>query len=104
MESSTTAVPVLITEVHDGVARVMLNRPEKRNALSWELLQALEAAQNRLADDRSACVVVVSAQGPAFSAGHDLGEMVSCSADDYRRLFALCSRVMHGFRRLPQPV
>src|SRR5262245_16784937 len=101
---NTTNAPVLISEVRDGVARLVLNRAEKRNALSWELLQALEAAQAQIARDGSARVVVVSARGPVFCAGHDLGEMVGCSADDYRDLFALCSRVMHGFRRLPQPV
>ncbi|MCI0683339.1 MAG: enoyl-CoA hydratase [Gemmataceae bacterium] len=105
MPSSTaTAAPVLSTEVRGGVAHLVLNRPEKRNALSRELLEALEAAQARIAADQSARVVVVAAQGPVFCSGHDLTEMVGCPAEEYQRLFALCSRVMLGFRRLPQPV
>lgn len=96
--------PVLIAESKDGVARLILNRPEKRNALSWELLRELEAAQARLADDKSVRVVVVAASGPVFCSGHDLGEMVGGSEQAYRDLFTLCSRVMLQFRRLPQPV
>jgi enoyl-CoA hydratase/carnithine racemase len=57
-----------------------------------------------LAKDASVRVVVIEAAGSVFSAGHDLGEMVGCSADEYRKLFALCSDVMMGLRRLPVPV
>ena len=104
MEPSTPSAPVLITEARNGVVRLILNRPDTRNALSRELLETLEAALARVADDRSARVVLVAGRGPAFCSGHDLGEMVGRSADQYRRLFALCSRVMQGFRRLSQPV
>src|SRR5262245_53107170 len=104
MEPTTPSAHVLITEFRDGVVRLVLNRPDKRNALSCELLEALEASLARVANDPSARVVLVSGRGPAFCSGHDLGEMVGCSADQYRRLFAICSRVMQGFRRLPQPV
>src|SRR5262249_52813931 len=104
MEPTTPSAHVLITEFRDGVVRLVLNRPDRRNALSCELLEALEAALARLAGDGSARVVVVSGLGPAFCSGHDLGEMVGCSAEQYRRLFALCSRVMHRFPQLPQPV
>ncbi len=102
MTASTT--PVLIAETKNRVAHLILNRPEKRNALSWDLLRELETAQAKLADDKSVGVVVISANGPVFSSGHDLGEMVGCSEQAYRDLFTLCSRVMLGFRRLPQPV
>ena len=49
-------------------------------------------------------MVVLGSRGPVFCSGHDLGEMVGRSEDEYRALFALCTRVMLGLRRLPQPV
>src|SRR4051794_35524383 len=94
----------LLVEAADGVVRLTLNRPEKHNALSHELLSQLARVQADLAADPSARVVVLAAEGPAFCAGHDLAEMVGRSEDDYRALFSLCSGVMLGFRRLPQPV
>src|SRR5262245_29836316 len=99
-----TSSPVLITEFREGAAHLVLNRPEKRNALSEELLRAMDNALARIAGDRSTRVVVISSQGPVFCSGHDLGEMVDGSPEDYRRLFTLCSRVMLALRRLPQPV
>jgi enoyl-CoA hydratase/carnithine racemase len=87
-----------------GVVHLTLNRPDKRNALSKELLVQLEEALVELAADTSARVVVLAARGPVFCSGHDLGEMVGCSEAAYRELFRLCSRVMQRFRQLPQPV
>jgi enoyl-CoA hydratase/carnithine racemase len=103
MNAPPTA-PVLIAETKDGVAHLILNRPERRNALSQELLRELASVQARIADDKGVRVVVVAANGPVFSSGHDLGEMVGCCEQSYRDLFTLCSRVMLQFRRLPQPV
>jgi enoyl-CoA hydratase/carnithine racemase len=100
----SAAAPVLVTETKEEVVWLTLNRPEKRNALSWELLAELDGSLARIADDKSTRAVVVSSRGPVFCSGHDLGEMVGCSADSYRDLFTLCSRVMQQFRRLPQPV
>src|SRR5262249_47247164 len=57
-----------------------------------------------IAADPTARVVVLGSRGPAFCSGHDLGEMVGRTEEDYRELFALCSRVMLGLHRLPQPV
>src|SRR5262245_43627805 len=96
--------PVLLAETHGEVARLTLNRPDRRNALSAELLRELDAALARVADDRRVRAVVVAARGPVFSSGHDLGEMAGRPAEDYRALFSLCSAVMLRLRRLPQPV
>jgi enoyl-CoA hydratase/carnithine racemase len=98
------AATELLVERHGGVVRLTLNRPDKRNALSRDLLARLGAALDGLAADGSARVVVLAAAGPAFCAGHDLAEMVGRPEADYRDLFALCSDVMLRFRRLPQPV
>jgi enoyl-CoA hydratase/carnithine racemase len=94
----------LLLEINAGVAYLTLNRPEKRNALSCRLLEELDEAQARLVDEHRAQVVVLAARGAAFCSGHDLTEMAGQSEGAYRDLFALCSRVMLGFRRLPQPV
>jgi enoyl-CoA hydratase/carnithine racemase len=105
MQSSTTlAASGLLVETEGPVARLTLNRPERRNALSSALLAEIEAALTRIASDEALRVVVLAARGPAFCSGHDLGEMVGRPEDDYRALFARCARVMLGLRRLPQPV
>lgn len=87
-----------------GVVRLILDRPDRRNALSESLLDELEAALDRIADDPSARVVVIGSEGPVFSSGHDLSEMAGRSEDDYSRIFGRCSRVMQRVRSLPQPV
>jgi enoyl-CoA hydratase/carnithine racemase len=105
METSTyTTGASLTVEVKEEVAYLTLNRPEKRNALSRQLLAELEATVTRLATDQTVRVVVLAARGTVFCAGHDMSEMTGCSEASYREMFALCSRVMLGLRRLPQPV
>jgi enoyl-CoA hydratase/carnithine racemase len=87
----------------DGVVtRITLNRPERRNALSLSTLQELdEALASVPAESR---VVVLGGAGPAFSAGHDLGEMIDRPTAFYDELFGACSEVMQHIHRMPQPV
>lgn len=94
----------LLIDKRNAVAHITLNRPERRNALSRSLLEELHETQTQLAGDASIRAVVLAANGKVFSSGHDLAEMRGCSEASYRELFTLCSRVMLGFRRLPQPV
>jgi enoyl-CoA hydratase/carnithine racemase len=101
---STATTTSLLTHAEGGIVRLTLNRPEKRNALSRELLARLGEALAHIAADPSARVVVLAASGPVFCAGHDLSEMVGLSEAEYRELFADCARVMLQLRRLPQPV
>jgi enoyl-CoA hydratase/carnithine racemase len=100
-----TSEPVLLREDRDGVARLMLNRPAARNALSIALLDALAAQLTELAEERAVRVVVIGGSGPAFCAGHDLKEM---RADEdparLRALFRQCSDVMLAIVRLAKPV
>jgi enoyl-CoA hydratase/carnithine racemase len=103
MATATTSAGLLVA-AENGVVRLTLNRPEKRNALSLELLRELDAVLEQLAGDADARVVVLAANGPVFCSGHDLREMTGCSEEAYRELFAQCARVMQEFRRLPQPV
>jgi enoyl-CoA hydratase/carnithine racemase len=102
--SKRTTKCLLVERSSAGVLRITLNRPERRNALSRELLAELGEELERLAEDATARVVIVAANGPVFSAGHDLAEMPGKSEAEYRQLFADCSEVMLRFRRLPQPV
>lgn len=101
---STATEPLLLTQIDGGVCRLTLNRPSRRNALSEALLDEFERTLAAIAADRSVRVVVIAASGPVFSSGHDLKEMTGRSAAEYESLFARCTRVMQGLRRLPQPV
>jgi len=97
--------PVLRREDRDAVATLWLNRPARQNALSDELLAALQAACDELAGDGSVRVVVLAGSGPAFCAGHDLREMRARPDPAYHRdLFARCTRMMLSLAGLPQPV
>lgn len=87
-----------------GVVTLTLNRPEKRNALSLEMLQKLIAELGTITADESARVVVLAANGPVFCSGHDLKEMPGATEDDFHTLFATCSEMMMRLRKLPQPV
>lgn len=101
--TSTSSSPLLVEQT-GPVVRLTLNRPERRNALGRELIQALSAALDQIANDRSVRVVVLAAVGKVFSSGHDLTEMVGRAESDYRELFADCAEMMLRIRRLPQPV
>ena len=103
MGRPTAEAPVLVRA--DGpVARLTLNRPENRNALSLELMEELIARLHRLSEDPDVRVIVVDAVGPAFSGGHDLREMIGRDDTFYQRLFEVCTELMETIHRLPQPV
>jgi len=105
MESAkNSGTSALLLEVKDHVAFLTLNRPEKRNALSRQLLAEFESLLGKIEHDRDVQVVVIGAKGPVFCSGHDLSEMIGCSETGYRELFRQCSNVMMSLRRLPQPV
>ncbi len=89
-----------------GVHTLTLNRPEAFNALSEGLIEALQAALDRVAADPAARAVVIAGAGAkAFCAGHDLKEMRAApSLGYYERLFAQCARMMLTIQRLPVPV
>jgi enoyl-CoA hydratase/carnithine racemase len=94
---------VLLTE-QGPATRVTLNRPEKRNALSLELMEELIAALRTLGADPDVRAIVIAGAGSAFSAGHDLGEMVGRDLPFYQRLFDVCTELMETIHRVPQPV
>src|ERR1700750_3129869 len=69
--------PVLLRENAGSVAVLTLNRPAARNSLSEALIAELHAALNQISTDRAVRAVVIAANGPAFSAGHDMKEMTA---------------------------
>jgi enoyl-CoA hydratase/carnithine racemase len=85
-------------------ARIVLNRPEKRNALSLELMDEMIAALRDVSGQPATRVVVIEGSGPAFSAGHDLSEMVGRDEAFLRHLFDVCTILMETIHELPQPV
>lgn len=97
--------PVLM-ETDGPIGWLTLNRPEKRNALSIEVMKALQTHLAVLAEDENVRVVVIRGNGEAFCAGHDLTEMAGSQYDvhHFRGLFSLCAQMMLTLHKLPQPV
>ncbi|MEA2879345.1 MAG: hypothetical protein QOF14_4541 [Hyphomicrobiales bacterium] len=101
--------PVLLREDADGIAILTLNRPEARNSLSEALLAALTDNLAALATDKRVRVVVLAANGPAFSAGHDMKEMTARRSDPdrgrayFKQLMDACSTMMQAIVHLPKP-
>jgi enoyl-CoA hydratase/carnithine racemase len=83
---------------------ITLNRPETRNALSTPLMADLTAELDRQSARPECRVIVIAARGPAFSAGHDLKELVDRSLEEERAVFETCTRLMDTVQRVPQPV
>lgn len=94
----------LLVRIDSAAARITLNRPDKRNALSLALMEELIAAIEEVAALAEVRVIVIEGAGPAFSAGHDLGEMVGREPAFYDRLFDVCTVLMETIHRVPQPV
>jgi enoyl-CoA hydratase/carnithine racemase len=94
----------LSVEARDEIAILTMNRPEKRNALSLELMRELTDSLDGIARSGNARAVILAAAGPVFSSGHDLSEMVGCGVDEYRRIFDLCTELMQKIQNIPQPV
>ncbi|MEZ5590893.1 MAG: enoyl-CoA hydratase [Gammaproteobacteria bacterium] len=104
-DANPAAEPVLLCEQHGPVTTLTLNRPQQYNALSEQLLTALQQALDRIATDPDTRVVVLAARGKAFCPGHDLKQMRANESREYHQdLFAQCSRMMLSINQLPQPV
>jgi enoyl-CoA hydratase/carnithine racemase len=107
---AATAAPIVLREDVGGIALLSLNRPQGRNALSEAMLNALLQSFAAIASDRKVRAVVLAAEGPAFSAGHDLKEITAHRNDPdggrayVRQIMETCSRLMQNIMDLPQPV
>ena len=100
---------LLIRTDSGPIARLTLNNPTKHNTLSLDMLEALIAAFDRIGQDDNIRVVILSAKGKAFSAGHDLRQMQQAAAhsdgaDQLTHLFRRCATLMQMLPALPQPV
>jgi enoyl-CoA hydratase/carnithine racemase len=107
---AATPAPMVLRERLDAIAVLTLNRPDTRNSLSAALLAELTDALDSVAADASVRVVILAANGPVFSAGHDLKELTARrkDADGGRgftaQLMERCSALMQKILKLPQPV
>lgn len=102
----TPAQPFVLSNITEGIATLTLNRPERFNPLSSDMIRALDAELHAIATKPSVRVVILAAEGKGFCAGHDLKEMRAHLGDNpwQRRLFDDCSRMMMAITELPQPV
>lgn len=104
-DTSTREAPVLRHDDGRGVTTLTLNRAQAFNALAEDVLLALQRELDDLAKDESLRVVVITAAGKAFCAGHDLKEMLAHPEQYYyQSLFNRCGQVMMSLQRLPVPV
>ena len=97
-------MPNLLTSIDGPIATITLNRPERRNPLSLEVMQELIGALEGSAADPNVRVVILASTGKVFSAGHDLSEMSGRTVADYRRIFDVCTELMLKIQAIPQPV
>lgn len=98
------AEPILESEVRDGVASLVLNRPRQYNALDRALLEALSRSLDEIGRDANVRAVTISGAGNAFCAGHDLKEMRALPQSEVEALFGACSATMQKIVALPVPV
>jgi len=94
----------LSLEREGPIAVVTLNRPQRRNALSLELMQELIRCFDEIAGDRDVRAVILAAVGKVFCAGHDLSEMTGRNINEYRNIFDVCTQLMQKIQSIPQPV
>jgi enoyl-CoA hydratase/carnithine racemase len=106
----TPDTPVVLRETLGSIAVVTLNRPAVRNSLSEAMIATLHAALDEIGDDNNIRALVIAANGPAFSAGHDMKELTARRSDPDRgrgyfaEIMNACSAMMQAIVHLPKPV
>ncbi|MGW0173968.1 enoyl-CoA hydratase [Rhodococcus sp. NPDC003322] len=91
-------------DAETGIGTITLNRPKQRNPLATSTMRQVTAALTELSADATVRAVVIAADGPVFSAGHDLSEMVDRTLDEEREIFDACVEMMDTVQQIPQPV
>jgi enoyl-CoA hydratase/carnithine racemase len=94
----------LLVKSDAPIAIVTMNRPDRRNALSVELMEEMIDCFRALSGNPELRAIILAANGPAFSAGHDLSELMERQIGDYRHVFDLCTELMTLIQTIPQPV
>ena len=93
----------ILLSTDGAITTITLNRPEKRNALAMPvMLELTNALQSVTQSDARG--VILAANGPVFSAGHNFGDMAGASLEEARELFAVCTVMMNTIQSMPQPV
>jgi len=103
-DATEMAYKNLLSGTEDCWAVVTLNRPQRRNALSLELMRELIRCLDTISGNQEIRAVILAASGPVFSSGHDLSEMTGRSVTGYREIFDVCSELMQKIQAIPQPV
>ena len=98
------STPFVLVENTGPIARVTLDRPERRNPLSLQMMREATAAIRALGDDADCRVVVLTGSGPALSAGHEISEMVERTLEEEREVFSVCVDLMESIQAIRQPV
>jgi enoyl-CoA hydratase/carnithine racemase len=94
----------LVSTREGSLGVVTLNRPERRNALSLNLMLELIDCLDKIGTTREVRAVILAAAGKVYSSGHDLNELVGGTVADYRRIFDVCTQLMTKIQSIPQPV
>ena len=94
----------ILVEAAGPIARITMNRPDKRNALSLAHMQELTECFKAIGEVREVQVVVLAGNGSTFCAGHDLSEMIGRDPETYRHIFDACCELMETVQSIPQPV
>ena len=94
----------LLVEAGAPVAIVTMNRPDRRNALSLALMEELIDCFRELGKQPEIRAIILAGNGPAFSAGHDLSELIDRGIGDYRHVFDVCTELVTLIQSIPQPV
>jgi enoyl-CoA hydratase/carnithine racemase len=94
----------LLRSTEGQLGIITLNRPDRRNALSLDLMLELIDCLDEIGVDTGIRAVILAAAGKVFSSGHDLSEMVGRTVNDYRRIFDVCTELMTKIQSIPQPV
>jgi enoyl-CoA hydratase/carnithine racemase len=102
--ASTEAQDLILDEIQDGVAILTLNNPRRRNAVSSQLLARLKEKLDAVAVNEEVRVVIIRAEGPVYSSGHDLKELLEGDEANNAHVFGMATIVMEAIRLLPQPV
>ncbi len=98
------ATSALKIDVAEPLATLTLANPERRNSLSLEVMDALTSAVREIGTSDAVRAVILQAEGPVFSAGHDLREMTGGDIKHYRHVFDRCTEMMTAIQAIPQPV
>ena len=95
---------LILTSIRNAVTTITLNSPQTRNALSMELMARLRDVLAEIGEDTSVHAVVLAAEGPVFSSGHNLKEVHGADLERQQEIFDLCTQLMLTVQRIPQPV